>query len=487
MIECHGPNACTTRSYRPDEADFLCARFPDESANNDTPSVRDAIDQYFAESAIEGSVCNECQNPRFHSERLANPPEYLLVKLNRIKYVKGPSGLEVKKLHREIDLVDRLTLSAGCFDPRPDREWTDSEYELSAVVLHHGDDIKNGHFYAIVKDRGGKWTVASDATLLSGTWDQFATSERVRDNAYIFAYCRVPAKPAHTQLPEPQKDIPVASQGVVKKLTPRPDPLTERRRPISARDIKTSVLEYYQARLEPIEECSEPSTGSYRRFSKGSSKGSSYEVQEAIEGLKTLKSTLENISTVSEDSEVPEALKAEYWRAREDFLNQLGAGSHEDAETRRKLAEDVAFNVREQLGRLTGEPRRYRQSSGYASETPSDDVVEMSNTPHLRRKFREKVGDKMRGLVDIMFTPSGSDEPAIHGRIQGIFRNVVKSDDSNVMEGRTKSKRNQSKSQPKDDKTSPPKGTNRVTRGNAKRQAEEKIEKPGAAKRLRRG
>lgn len=127
--------------------------------------MREAIDQYFAESVIEGTVCDQCHNPRSHFEKLVHLPDFLLVKVNRIEHVNRANGPQIKKLTRDIALENRLTFSADRFDPRSSQERSDPEYELTAMVMHAGTTITSGHFYAFVKARGSKWVMASDETL----------------------------------------------------------------------------------------------------------------------------------------------------------------------------------------------------------------------------------------------------------------------------------------------------------------------------------
>lgn len=489
MIQCRGPNACPTKTYRPDETDFLSARFPSDEDAVSPVSLREAIDQYFAESLIEGSVCGQCHNPRSISEKLVHLPDYLLVKVNRIEHVQGPNGPQIKKLTRDVALENRLTFSADRFDPRSGEGQGDLEYELTAMVMHAGTTITTGHFYAFVKARGSNWMLASDETLTPFPgWSKVAESAQAKKDVYILAYRRVPKKPAYMEKPETQ--VPAAST-VKPPTTPlREFPELLNRRQGAAWATKRSVIEGYKAELETIQEYSESLEESFKESSQEViNEGQVHpdDVQEAIDGFRILKSTLQDIPHVPDVPENPDALVGEYQKLKDNILDQLGAEPQDEAEERQKLTEDVINNVKEQLGRLAEGPEMEERSWPPSRKRARDDTEDVSGEPRRKRRFRHMLQEKMRGLVDILFTPNGSDEPILHASMQGMFRNVLGDKEaSKATKGKCKGK-GTGPARPKAGSTAPTAEISRVTRNQGKRKADEGAENPQAPKRSRAG
>lgn len=191
VTECRGPYACSRATYRQGESDYLNARFP---TGDGTVTIDDAVNEFFAASAIEGGDCPACQNPRFNSDRIGHPPELLLVRLNRIEWSDGPEGPTASKIHRSIDFSESLTLKAGQFDPRLGGQRQDVEYELSSVAVHQGDSPQSGHYYLVVKDPSGYWTGASDLNLTPYDTETILGGTLLKSRGYIFSYRRKPTK-----------------------------------------------------------------------------------------------------------------------------------------------------------------------------------------------------------------------------------------------------------------------------------------------------
>lgn len=484
VIQCQGPNACPTKTYRPDEAEFLCARFPNDDSDSSI-SMRDAINQYFTESLIEDAVCDKCHNPRSHSEKLVHLPNYLLIKVNRIEHVNGPNGPEIKKLTRDIALDNRLTFSADRFDPRSSAGKDDIEYELTAMVMHAGETITTGHFYAFVKARGSNWMMASDLTLepFPG-WSAVSESAQARRDAYIFAYCRVPPNVPFIEKPVSQVPTPSTVKLPTTPLKQFPELLTKRRG--AAWATKRSVIEGYKAELEAIQESSEwvgPSSKEPVQEAINEEQAHPDDVQEAIKGFRSLKSTLRTIPDVPETPENPNALVKEYQKVKEILLDQLGTEPPDDIEERQRLTEEVICNVKEQLDRLTAS----KMEEQYWSPAPKrarDDTDDVLDQPQPKRRFRQRMEEKMRGLVDILFTPDGSDEPVLHGRMKGLFRDVISEKSSKATKGTSKETgQSGSPGKPVTGSTALTAETGRITRTQAKRKAVQEFENFQAHKR----
>lgn len=480
VIQCRGPNACPTKTYRPEEAEFLSARFPSDEGAAGPISLREAIDQFFTESVIEGSVCDQCHNPRTMSEKLVHLPDYLLVKVNRIEHVQGPNGPRIKKLTRDVALENRLTFSADRFDPRSNEGQGDLEYELTAMVLHAGSTITTGHFYAIVKARGANWMLASDETLTPFPgWGNVAESAQAKKDVYIFAYRRVPKKMPFMEKPATPAKPPT---------TPlREFPELLNRKPGVAWATKKSVIEGYRAELETIQECSASPEESFQEIIN---EGQAHpdDVQEAIEGFRSLKSTLQNIPDIPDVPEDPDALVDEYHRLKDDILDQMGAEPQNEAEERRELTEDVINNVKEQLGRLTEAPEMEERSWSPSRKRARDDTEDVSEQqPRRKRRLRHRLQEKMRGLVNILFTPNGSDEPILHASMQGMLRDVLSDKEASKDSKASKDKSKGKGTGPKTGSTTPVAESSRVTRNQGKRKTAEETENSQAPKRSRTG
>lgn len=91
----------------------------------------------------------------------------------------------------------------------------------------------------------------------------------------------------------------------------------------------------------------------------------------------------------------------------------------------------------------------------------------------------------MRGLVDILFTPNGSDEPLLHARMQGLFKDVL--DDKKPSKAVKGKSRRQGADRSKSPERAPIAAISRVTRNRSKRKADEEVVNPQAPKRSRAG
>lgn len=214
VTECRGPYACSRATYRQSESDYLNARFP---TGKGTVIIGDAVDEFFAASAIEGGDCPACQNPRFNSDRIGHPPELLLVRLNRIEWSDGPEGPKASKIHRDIDFSESLTLKADQFDPRLGDQRQDVEYELSSVTVHQGDSPQSGHYYLVVKGPSGYWTSASDLNLKSHDTETILGGDLLKRRGYIFSYRRKPTKLHDLEKAEGQREEGKDGEGMTQR------------------------------------------------------------------------------------------------------------------------------------------------------------------------------------------------------------------------------------------------------------------------------
>ncbi|KAJ6096752.1 Peptidase C19 ubiquitin carboxyl-terminal hydrolase 2 [Penicillium sp. IBT 16267x] len=197
---CVGNNACESK-WIPTEFSMMHVRFPDRSLlpmgkgvdKGRKADVREAIQQWFDMRNLPVK-CDQCHNDRFDNDYLVQIPEFLVVHLNRIE--QDPKTCESYKLNTPIKMTDTLEIAGTCFDPRVVDPKESAYYELTSVIMHHGDDVHVGHYYIYAKGPGGKWVCIDDTKVVRyDTFDKWANRSTNQCRAYMFAYRRVTVDP----------------------------------------------------------------------------------------------------------------------------------------------------------------------------------------------------------------------------------------------------------------------------------------------------
>lgn len=245
--------------------------------------------------------------------------------------------------------------------------------------------------------------MASDKELVRfANWEKVAASTNAKEDVYILTYRRVPTNLASNQTPVLRQRAAGTRTASLKKM---PGTLKEIQRP-SALENKGAVLEAYRAELASIEERPEsPAPEPYFEEDMESPD----DVQEAINGLRLLKSILRHIPDVPNNPEDLDALKDRYWKMREDFLIQLGAGTQ--AEEHQRAAEDIVSILKQQPRPINRGTQNQETVAGASPRgTKSEDELDTSGTTRDKQSHSFNLEESMRGLVEILFTPDGSEK-----------------------------------------------------------------------------
>jgi hypothetical protein len=125
---------------------------------------------------------------------LAEVPEVLLVHLNRVGEQDTESGeTEEFRIDSETNFSEEVTIKKEWLDPQLGGIRKDIKYVLSSVLLHQSETADGGPYTAVVKSQDGTWTLADDTKLSNyKTFEVMAEEKTIRENAYVFAYRRLP-------------------------------------------------------------------------------------------------------------------------------------------------------------------------------------------------------------------------------------------------------------------------------------------------------
>jgi len=132
-------------------------------------SVRNALDAYCKTEEVNGGQATK----RLHFKAL---PKVLIVNLKRFSYNKGMA----RKIKKSVKYDEKFTF---------DRSWLvddvePPEYQLTAVICHHGEAAAHGHYTALVRFNT-EWYVYDD-TIVRQIDIGYAMNQQM--NAYILLY-----------------------------------------------------------------------------------------------------------------------------------------------------------------------------------------------------------------------------------------------------------------------------------------------------------
>ncbi|OGE57416.1 hypothetical protein PENARI_c002G03951 [Penicillium arizonense] len=179
---------------------FLRLGWPDKTEKH-TP-ITDMVDGMFTKEDDTRPKCAKCGNPRVYTVQLGQPPELLLVQVNRLELVDN----KINKIMHRVQMKEEITLLSTYFDERRKETNKHIQYELTAVVLHQEASAgERGHFTIAVKGRAGTWKLLDDAKVSEIDFVDLKRKKNC-ENAYIFSYRRMPT---HDDSPidEPDNDV----------------------------------------------------------------------------------------------------------------------------------------------------------------------------------------------------------------------------------------------------------------------------------------
>ncbi|KAJ6036182.1 hypothetical protein N7540_000461 [Penicillium herquei] len=188
---------------------------PGTATSYQPSSIHFALRQYFDKVNMQ-TACEECECSRDECERIREPPELLLLHLNRIDVVQG----RARKIRRLIQYNKDLRLDKAYFDPRLARQGgrrgfrskkeqddLTCYYELFWVGLHNGESHQEGHYHCMAKGRRD-WAFLDDQH--TGVFDEAEfKSERAESQSYLFGYRRINPEEVqeHPELLDPVRKI----------------------------------------------------------------------------------------------------------------------------------------------------------------------------------------------------------------------------------------------------------------------------------------
>ena len=143
------------------------------------PSLVDFVSDVCAEEVVEGFNCEACGRTGVRAIRQCyfELPKVLVVSLNRITW----NGSSVSKIRTHVDfpVADDLDLT-----PFQQAE-LETQFKLSAVVVHHGRAVDLGHYTVFAKHQSARWYEYDDHRVERVHPTDVATSQ-----GYVFIYER---------------------------------------------------------------------------------------------------------------------------------------------------------------------------------------------------------------------------------------------------------------------------------------------------------
>ena len=109
-------------------------------------TLQEAIDEFFLEELVVDYTCAACNAKKLFARHVSvpQPPKRLTLQLKRF----GSGG---NKLQEHIDLGNGQALFAGAL------------YRVTAAVVHAGNAVSSGHYYALIAIDNERWALLDDA------------------------------------------------------------------------------------------------------------------------------------------------------------------------------------------------------------------------------------------------------------------------------------------------------------------------------------
>lgn len=157
--------ACNNASRHVSSPDFIM-ELPIENSN----TLLECLSEFFGEEKLDEYKCDNCKRVgnAYKSFRISSLPDYLIICLKRNKYnpVTSESFKLTKsiKFNSEIDLISSLHLLTD--DLKNKLKTTQVKYKLRAFVVHGGQALNSGHYWAYGRDAYSNWFLYNDAQVL---------------------------------------------------------------------------------------------------------------------------------------------------------------------------------------------------------------------------------------------------------------------------------------------------------------------------------
>ena len=147
------------------------------------PSIMECLQSYTALEPLssEGYNCRGCSTPRTASKqlRIRKLPAILCIHIKRFG-IKQSSPFNEEKYEGKIDFP--LTLDMAPYTTKSSKENDELLYDLESVIVHQGEQISNGHYYAFCR-QDDKWLKFDDEIVSATT-----VEEVLRQEAYLVFY-----------------------------------------------------------------------------------------------------------------------------------------------------------------------------------------------------------------------------------------------------------------------------------------------------------
>ena len=148
-------------------------------------SLNDCLDFFFQSEKISGenaNTCSRCKVKRDGTRTLAihGPPTVFIISIKRFNNRSRKIDTDVS-FQMELDLSKYVT-NFGDQNGNQDQKNV-SKYRLFGVVVHSGNTLKHGHYYALAKNPSNRWTKYSDNKCKNVYSDDVLT-----EKAYILFY-----------------------------------------------------------------------------------------------------------------------------------------------------------------------------------------------------------------------------------------------------------------------------------------------------------
>lgn len=223
-ITCTSCNHISTSTPNPD--------FITQLPINDSKTLIECLEKYFGDERLDGYKCKNCKKDgnTYKSLRMATMPAYLILSFirNKFDFNTGVSSklLDAIKFDLEIDLNKKLEMLSE--DLKNKLKVVQVTYRLIALVVHGGESLNSGHYWAYGRDENGDWYLYNDALVSFAGNDKKLTSgdliKKIIDTGldnnvaghpnatpYILLYEKeerqTPVKPKEKPEPKPESEI----------------------------------------------------------------------------------------------------------------------------------------------------------------------------------------------------------------------------------------------------------------------------------------
>lgn len=157
-------------------------------------------------------TCTNCNaRTALRCEQIASPPENLFVQIHRA---------DTHKIQTQVQFENKLTIPSELKFGRSLKKST-VQYELYAVIFHHGSLTSEGHYSIAVKGPNREWLQIDDTHMMSLQVTEFFASPKNRQDAYVLAYQRVPLVTDWSTPPSASRSPPQIARAVEISAPPR--------------------------------------------------------------------------------------------------------------------------------------------------------------------------------------------------------------------------------------------------------------------------